>query len=91
MLRALNSMPGIVAIRPRGSLFVFVDISGLKLSSMEFAQRLLEEEKVVVTPGKAFGDEWDNYVRLSMTIDTSSIEVAMERMGNFARRISGSR
>lgn len=60
----LNSV-GLRAVKPQGGLFSFVDISSTGMSSDEFATRLLSTSNVAVTPGVAFGANWDDHVRIS--------------------------
>ncbi len=62
---------------PKGTFYAFVNISGYGLSSMEFAKKLLEESKVGVIPGIAFGaDEW---VRLSFATSEEEIREGLKR------------
>ncbi len=58
------------------------------MTSEEFAERLLFEEKVAVVPGTAFGAGGEGYVRCSYATAIDKIEVALERMGKFVRRVS---
>jgi aspartate/methionine/tyrosine aminotransferase len=82
----LQEIPGLVPIPPKGALFIFISIARLSLSSTEFVEKLLEEEHVAITPGAAFGDDWDGYVRISMTEDSRKIETALERLKRFVER-----
>lgn len=59
----------------KGSMYAFINISKSGLTSMDFATKLLQEQHVLVIPGKAFGDSGDNYIRLAAT---QSIEVLKE-------------
>ncbi|HIK38700.1 MAG: pyridoxal phosphate-dependent aminotransferase [Geminocystis sp.] len=78
---AISGIAGISAPLPYGAFYVFVDISSTGLKSLEFCERLLEEEKVAAIPGIVFGN--DNCIRLSYATDMNSIEKGMNRLANF--------
>lgn len=82
---AISAIAGISAPLPYGAFYVFVDISSTGLKSLEFCERLLEEEKVAAIPGIVFGD--DNCIRLSYATDMNSIEKGMNRLANFIRAL----
>ena len=77
----LSSIPGLKCPKPDGAFYVFPDISALGLTSLEFAQRLLEEQHVAVVPGVAFGD--DACVRLSYACSMENIEEGCRRFADF--------
>lgn len=77
----LSSIPGIKCPKPDGAFYVFPDISVFGLTSLEFAQRLLEEQHVAVVPGVAFGD--DACVRLSYACSMENIEEGCRRFADF--------
>ncbi|MBR6802900.1 MAG: pyridoxal phosphate-dependent aminotransferase [Kiritimatiellae bacterium] len=77
----LSSIPGIKCPKPDGAFYVFPDISAFGLTSLEFAQRLLEEQHVAVVPGVAFGD--DACVRLSYACSMENIEEGCRRFADF--------
>ncbi len=81
MVEMLNSMRNISCTDPDGAFYAFPDINSTGLSSIEFAERLLEEEKVAVVPGAAFGA--DNNVRLSYAASSEEIKKGLERMERF--------
>ncbi len=88
MYERLCAMPGVRCPRPTGAFYCFPDVSETyaKLgvgSSAEFAGRLLEEAKVAVVPGVAFG--LDDHVRLSFAIDVGQIEKGLDRMEKMLR------
>ena len=58
IVRGLNQI-GLNCIEPQGAFYAFPSITSLGLSSEEFAERLLLEEKVLVVPGSAFGSRGD--------------------------------
>jgi len=73
-------------IKPEGGFFYFVNISQTKLNSNEFCAKLIAEEGVALTPGIAFGENWDNYVRLSFGVKDYEIKLGLEKLTNFLRR-----
>jgi aspartate aminotransferase len=83
--RKLNSIPGISCVNARGAFYLFPSISGTGLKSGEFCAKLLEQEKVAVVPGIAFGA--DDYVRLSYATSMTNIEKGLERIERFCRSL----
>src|SRR5437867_9652717 len=82
IVNAFNSM-GLTCHLPRGSFYAFPCIASTGLSSMEFAVKLLEHEKVECVPGSAFGPSGEGYLRCCFATALEQIEVAMERMAGF--------
>ncbi|MBR5591284.1 MAG: pyridoxal phosphate-dependent aminotransferase [Kiritimatiellae bacterium] len=77
----MSAIPGVKCPKPEGAFYVFPDISSFGMTSLEFAQRLLEEHHVAVVPGIAFGD--DTCVRLSYACSMDNIEEGMRRFTAF--------
>ena len=80
---------GLPCHRPDGAFYLFPDVRGTGLTSQEFAVRLLQEEKVAVVPGTAFGDSGTGYVRCSYATGMEQLETAVERIGAFLKRLKG--
>ena len=78
---SLNSM-GWKLEKPKGTFYVWAPAPE-GLDCVQFAERVLEESHVVLTPGTAFGseDEIKRYFRISFTLNDERIEQAMERIG----------
>jgi len=70
-----------------GAFYAFPSVSELGMTSSEFAMRLLEEEKVAIVPGTAFGECGEGYVRCSYATSLDEIKIAMDRLGEFVERI----
>jgi aminotransferase len=87
MLKGLNDI-GLACFEPRGAFYCFPSVKATGLSSEEFAEQLLVEEKVAVVPGQAFGECGEGYVRCCYATALSDIEEAMRRMGRFVERHS---
>ncbi|MEM3502400.1 MAG: pyridoxal phosphate-dependent aminotransferase [Candidatus Bathyarchaeia archaeon] len=85
MVSRLSDMENVECQMPQGAFYAFPKIKVPGLSSMEFAERLLNEAKVAVIPGLAFGK--DDYLRLSYATSIQEIEKGMDRMEDFCRRL----
>ena len=81
LLDGLNSIDGIECLRSQGAFYLFPKVSSFGLSSEEFSARLLEDEKVAVVSGHAFGA--DGYIRLSYATSDEVIEKGLSRLGQF--------
>ena len=78
---------GLPTFEPKGAFYAFPKISGTGLSSEEFAERLLEEEKVAVVPGNAFGAGGEGFVRCSYATAYEKIEEALNRIEHFISKL----
>lgn len=85
IVAGLNEI-GMPCFEPKGAFYAFPSIQNTKMSSEEFSERLLEEERVAVVPGRAFGECGEGYVRCSYTASMTDIEEALGRMQRFVRR-----
>ena len=81
-----NAM-GLETFEPRGAFYAFPRISSTGLDAETFAQRLLEEERVAVIPGGAFGPSGEGHVRACYATSYERLEEAIERIGLFVSRI----
>jgi len=88
IVNRLNAM-GLSCFEPKGAFYAFPSIAKTGLTCEEFAQRLLEEEKVAVVPGTAFGECGEGFVRCSYATSMPLIEEAMARMASFVARVAG--
>jgi len=85
VLKRLREM-GLSCFEPRGAFYVFPSIAATGLSSTEFAERLLVEEKVAVVPGNAFGACGEGHVRICYATAMDDLEEALARMARFVGR-----
>ena len=81
----LNQL-GLPTFEPHGAFYAFPRITATGMDDETFAQRLLEDERVAVVPGSAFGPGGEAYVRCSYATAYQKIEEALSRMENFMRR-----
>ncbi len=72
---------------PYGAFYVFPSIKEFGMSSEEFANRLLQEEKVAVVPGTAFGDCGEGFLRISYAYSIESLKIALDKIGAFIERL----
>ena len=84
--KGLNEL-GLDCAKPEGAFYAFPSIKSTGLSSEEFAERLLEEEGVVVIPGNVFGASGEGFVRCSYAASLDDIYEALNRMENFINKL----
>lgn len=86
LVHALRKME-LDCFEPYGAFYVFPCIKEFNMSSEEFATRLLQEEKVAVVPGTAFGDCGEGFLRISYAYSLDRIKVAIGRIEKFIFRL----
>lgn len=82
----LNAM-GLDCFEPYGAFYVFPSIKKFGMTSDEFATRLLQEEKVAIVPGTAFGDCGEGFLRISYAYSIENLKLALERVKKFVERL----
>jgi len=87
VVRSFNEM-GLYCFEPKGAFYAFPDVTGTGLSSEEFAERLLREEKVAVVPGGVFGPSGEGFVRCSYAASLENLAEALKRIARFVRRVA---
>ncbi|MDK1377727.1 MULTISPECIES: pyridoxal phosphate-dependent aminotransferase [unclassified Sinorhizobium] len=87
----LAGAPGVFVLPPEAGMFTLIDVSGTGLSGEAFAWALLEEEGVAVMPGSSFGEEAQNFLRVSLTVPDCDIDEACRRIGSLAERLTARR
>ena len=80
---------GLECFEPHGAFYVFPSIQEFGMTSEEFATRLLNEEKVAVVPGTAFGDCGEGFLRISYAYSLDDLKEALGRVESFIRRLRG--
>jgi len=85
MVKGLREI-GLPCFEPRGAFYAFPSVERTGLTSEEFAERLLTEEKVAVVPGSAFGQCGEGHVRCCYATSMADIEEALTRMRRFVNR-----
>lgn len=79
---------GLPVVMPRGAFYIFPDITQTGLTSMEFAEQFLQQEKVAVVPGSAFGKGGEGYLRICYASSMENITEAMNRMERFLKQFT---
>jgi aspartate/methionine/tyrosine aminotransferase len=77
---ALEHMPFVEIVRPRGTFYLFPDIRKTGMTSTELTAYLLEKAHILVSPGNAFGKSGEGHIRIAVTQDSEKIREAMRRM-----------
>ncbi|MGL6044779.1 MAG: pyridoxal phosphate-dependent aminotransferase [Sandaracinobacteroides sp.] len=84
-----NALQGLRASMPAGGMFVMMDCSGVDPDDTRFARTLLDEALVAVTPGSGFGAGGQGHVRISLTPDVATLDLAFDRIAHtITRRIT---
>lgn len=82
LVNALNEM-GLPCFEPKGAFYVFSNISAYGMTSEEFARRLLEQERVAVVPGTAFGECGEGFLRISYAYSIDNLKKALDKIEKF--------
>ena len=78
---------GLECFEPYGAFYVFPCIKEFGMTSEEFAMAFLEEEKVAVVPGTAFGDSGEGFLRISYAYSIDNLKVAIGRLEKFITKL----
>lgn len=87
MLLSGLSEIGLECFEPEGAFYVFPQIGSYGLSSDEFCERLLYEEKCAIVPGNAFGESGEGFARISYAYSVDHLSKAIEKLDKFLRKI----
>lgn len=85
LMKAFRDM-GLQCFEPFGAFYVFPSIKQFGMTSDEFATKLLQEEKIAVVPGTAFGASGEGFVRISYAYSIDDLKEALERIQRFIER-----
>lgn len=80
----VEALPNMSALRPTGTIYLWVDIRETGLTSVECAQRIIEEAHILTIPGTAFGASGEGYLRLAVTVDEPTIDAAFDRLAKMS-------
>lgn len=86
LLNAFKEM-GLDCFEPFGAFYMFPSIKRFGMTSDEFANRLLQEEKVAVVPGTAFGDCGEGFLRISYAYSLEDLKEALGKLKDFISRL----
>jgi aspartate aminotransferase len=82
----LTKIPGVTCVKPMGAFYMLPNISSFGLNSTDFASKLLDDQKVAVVPGIAFGA--DAYIRLSYACSMENIQKGLDRIEAFCTSLA---
>ncbi len=88
LMNAFRKM-GLSCFEPYGAFYAFPSIREFGMTSGEFATRFLQEEKVAVVPGTAFGDCGEGFLRISYAYSLEDLKEALGRLERFIARLRG--
>ena len=86
LMNAFKEM-NLECFEPFGAFYVFPCIKEFGMTSEEFATRLLQEEKVAIVPGTAFGDCGEGYLRISYAYSLENLKIAIGRLNKFIQKL----
>ena len=86
MLRTFTEM-GLECFEPKGSFYIFPSVKNTGMTGEEFATKLLEQKKVAVVPGDAFGEFGKYYIRCSYAYSMKNLALATERIAEFVKEL----
>ncbi len=78
---------GLTCFDPKGAFYIFPSIKKTGMTSQEFCEKLLENQKVAVVPGTAFGESGEGFIRVSYAYSIQEINTAMERIREFVNSL----
>lgn len=78
---------GFEVTKPKGAFYIFPSIKKYKLSSEEFAEKLLNEARVAVVPGNAFGSGGEGYIRISYCYSKEQLKLALDNIESFIKTV----
>jgi len=90
LLTRLDDLPGITYTHPEGAFYVFPRYD-LRMTSLEFTRRLLDEEHLALVPGVSFGPNGEGHVRISYSSPIDQLDDGMVRLGRFLERYGARR
>lgn len=85
-VKVFNDM-GLETFTPEGAFYVFPCIKSTGMTSTEFCERLLQEQRIAVTPGNAFGASGEGYIRVSYAYSLKHLTTAMKRIEEFLKNL----
>lgn len=86
LVHAFKEM-GLECFEPEGAFYIFPSIKKFGMSSEEFATKLLNEEKIAIVPGSAFGECGEGYLRVSYAYSIEELKEALGRLKRFISRL----
>ncbi len=86
-VEALNDIPFLQCIKPKGTFYLFPDIEGLDLPSANVSEQILKKAKVATIPGSAFGSSGEGHLRVAIAASKKDLLEAVKRIANFVKAL----
>ena len=86
-VKAINEIPGLSCICPKGAFYIFINCKSLGKSSAEFAAYLLDEAKVAMVPGDVFGPGGEGYLRMSYASSYENVVEGCKRLAEAVKAL----
>ena len=83
----INECDKLSGIMPGGGFFYLVNIQETGMTSNDFCAKLVMETGIATTPGIAFGEGWDSYVRFSLAVPMEQIKACVKQIEDFMKKI----
>lgn len=83
----VNRMDSVDLVAPVGGFFAFINISKLGMDSNTFCSQLIENTGVATTPGIAFGDGWDDHVRISFATAEDNLQLGLGLINDYINQL----
>ena len=87
-LQALDGSNAVGLLPPSGAMYLMLDIRSTGLSGMQFANHLLENERIAVMPGESFGPSASGHLRVAMTVEKETLGDALARLSRCAESLA---
>lgn len=89
IMKLLDEIPQLTYVKPYGAFYIMVDVSGLGMTSTEFAQKLLEEKYVATVPAVGLDDKTGKFVRFSYATSEENIQEGLRRIKEMVEELNG--
>lgn len=89
IMKLLDEIPQLSYVKPYGAFYIMVDVSGLGMTSTEFAQKLLEEKYVATVPAVGLDDKTGKFVRFSYATSEENIQEGLRRIKEMVEELNG--
>ena len=83
IVEGINNIDGLHCNKPAGTFYLFVNISSTGLDCIDFAYKLLEDQKVAVVPAVTYGEAYKDYIRIAFTLEEEKLMKAVDRIRKF--------
>jgi aminotransferase len=87
VVAGIRGISGLDCITPEGAFYLFADVRGTGQGSDEFANGLLERQRVAVIPGTAFGASGEGFIRISFAANEATIQQALDGIGAYVAEL----